>query len=212
MWSQIFQQVPEEFDRRFLAWMRGVEDLLLVKLADWSPSVAEAQVYAESIDQSMPKDLSVYYESAYPFGRLRDGWRKWNGRQVEYRRLWGRALTDRLGVEPAHAQAIAESAPPLWPIYCLEKERDIVGFVGENDAIAIIELDPSNSGKARPLAMGLRNYFLAEIAAESLAEDRVQVDLGTWRDHPAVRDISGWPAAPSAPGHVSLTLGSLERP
>lgn len=94
MWSQILQEAPEEFDQRFLTWMRGVEGLLLVKLADSSPSAAEAQVYAASIDQPIPKDLRLYYESAHPFGRLWDGWRKWNGRQVEYRKLWGRALID----------------------------------------------------------------------------------------------------------------------
>lgn len=122
------------------------------------------------------------------------------------------ALIDRLGVEPARARAIAGNAPPLWPIYCLEKERDIVGFVWENDAIAVIELDPSRDGCARPLAIGLRSYFLAEIAAESLAEDQVRVDLGTLREHPAVRHVSGWPTASPTPEHVALTLGSLERP
>jgi hypothetical protein len=101
--------------------------------------------------------------------------------------------------------------PPLWPVYCLEKTHDVVGFVWRNNHIAVIELDPLKGGEGHPYAIGLRNYFLANILIELLAEDKTEVDFRKLREQREVRKVSGWPEKPPVPEHIALTLGIPQR-
>ncbi len=210
MWSKIVQEAPGKFDQQFLQWIRQLEDLLLVKLADWSPTPAEeVQRYIEIVHQPVPTELKLYYENAYPFGLLRNGWRQWHARREEYRAIWIRRLADTLSIQPAQAETMVNGSAPLWPICCLERKRDIVGFVWDNNEIAVIELDLLEGGKGKPIAIGLRNYFLANIALELLAEDKIEVDFDKLRQHPTIIEISGWPTKAPFPEHIALTLEKL---
>lgn len=207
MQSRIVKEAPGRFDQQFLQWVHQLEDLLLIKLADWFPSSAEeVRRYAKAIHQSIPEDLKLYYENAYPFGSLRDGWRRWHGRQEEYRATWIHSLVDTLGVGSNQAETLVNGSAPLWPIYCLEKKRDVVGFVWNDDEIAVIELDLLEGGRGKPIAIGLRNYFLASMTLELLAEDKIEVDFDKLRQHPTVLEVSGWPTKPPLPEHIALTL------
>lgn len=212
MWNKILQEAPDEFDQQFLLWLRELEKRLLVKIADWHPSPAEQiQWYAEIVSQHIPRDLKTYYDDAYPFDLWRDGWRKWNQRREEYQIAWTRSLVDRLGIVPNEARVLVSNCPPLWPIDCLGKRHDVVGFIWKNDTLAVIELDLQAGGRGKPVAIGLRNYFLSRIAIELLAEDIIEVDFDELAQHPTVLRFSGWPKK-SSPEHIALSINrSLQR-
>jgi hypothetical protein len=200
------QEAPNEFNQQFLMWLRELEQRLLVKLADWHPSpVEQVQEYAGIINQHVPRDLEIYYASAYPFGLLRDGWRKWKQRREEYQVAWMYSLVNMLGIELNEAEVLVSTSPVLWPIDCLGEKRDVAGFVQKNGELAVIELDLQAGGKGKPIASGLRNYFLVCIALELLAEDLVEVNFDELAQHPTVFQISGWPKE-SSPEHIALTV------
>lgn len=207
MRNWILQNAPQEFDRQFLQWLRHLEKQLLVRLADWHPSPMEEVLrYAEAIKQDVPKALELYYDNAYPFGLLKQGWYRWHLRRNEYQATWVRYLVHELGVGFKEAEAVVNASPPIWPIDCLERKKDIVGFIWQGEQLAVIELDPGNWGGARPISIGLRSYFLTNILLEVLAEDEISVDFDTLRQHPAVIQASGWPGSVPQPKHISLTI------
>ena len=129
----VIGEAPEAFDARFLDWLRHWEDRLSVRLADWVPSSSgKVRCYADTVRQVVPADLQFYYEHAYPFGLLRDGWNRWTARIERYHIAWVRSMVDRLAMESTHAEALVAASPPLWPIYCLEQKRDVAGFVWQD--------------------------------------------------------------------------------
>jgi hypothetical protein len=203
----VIGEAPEAFDAQFLNWLRHWEDQLSVRLADWVPSSSgKVQRYADTVQQVVPADLQFYYEHAYPFGLLRDGWNSWHARIEGYHIAWVRSMVDRLAMESTHAEALVATSPPLWPIYCLEQKRDVAGFVWQDRIIAVMELDLAEGGRGRPVAVSLRNYFLTNIALELLAEDEGKITLDELRQHPEVLDASGWPTQPPFPEHIALVI------
>jgi hypothetical protein len=210
MWDQLAQQAPSGFGHEFLEWVCHLESVLSVRFGYWSPADAgEVRQYAASIGQQVPQEVSIYYEHADPVSYLVNGWHRWRERDKQYRRTWARALTEVASLRSGEARRLVNDSPPLWPLDCFEGRLDYVSFVGQNGELVVLSLSLSDRGRGKPVAIGLRNYFLSGIALEALAEDMNVMSLDEIMQHPVVLEVSGWPQEPPFPQHVALTIDAL---
>ena len=195
MWN-LLERAPKQFDQTFLQWLREMENYLSIAFADWYSSraeIEEVQEYIQALGPKVPDELLFYYQNVYPFGQARDGANRWAVQMKRYKEIWGE-----------YSEEMLIAAPPIWPIDCFHK-YDVVGFVSSSGDLAVIRLDP-RSGRGSPIAAGLRNYFLVEVAVQILAEESISdVDFDRLRSDPKVISLSGWPAN-NPPKQVALNM------
>ncbi len=203
MWY-LLDQAPGIVDEAFFRWLETVERSLAISFGDWHPSYAESlqleQVMRES-GEDVPDELQVYYSHAYPFDRIKNGAFLWAKRLQQYRAAWAERLLRR-GMTEDQVQASLSSMPALWPLDCL-RQCDTVAFQIPAGDLAIVRID-STSAVATPMAIGLRNYFLAQIGLHILAEEwDTRPDWEKQRTDPAIASLSKWPDS-NAPRHICL--------
>lgn len=203
MWY-LLETAPQTLNDRFFAWVREAEESLSVSLGTWAPSVEEADqiaFLANYFEAPIPRDLQVYYRHAYPFDRVRTGSRRWIERYQRYVDNWIEREIDR-GSSAVSVRHSASTMSVLWPIDCFHS-RDTVAFTTSENDLAVIEIDASAS-KVVPVALGLRNYFLSQVALQILAaEIDVEPDWSRLRKHPKVASLAQWPAQ-DPPRHFCL--------
>ena len=205
MW-ELLNQAPERLDDTFFQWIRAVETTLGTTFADWDPSDEERRQIKHlcwAADQTIPNELQVYYDHAYPFDRVKDGAAKWVARSMQYAEIWAEQLRHK-GVTEGQADELVSSAPLLWPVDCFHR-FDTVAFRTSYELLAVIQID-SLSAQAVPVALGLRNYFLAQVALQMLAHEADSEPVWTeQRTYPAIAAITNWPET-APPLHVCLQL------
>lgn len=208
MANRVLNEAPPRFDRQFLSWVRSLEDTLLVRLASWYPADTEGiRQHTHITGQQVATELQEYYAVADPFGSIENGWHWWYEREQKYKNMWLNALVDMQKTTPGEGQRLINASPPLWPIDCFDRALDRVGFIWQDDRLAIMELSLEKHGSGTPFSIGLRNYFLRDIVMETLAEEKpATLLLNEQHLHSA---ISGWPEIPPFPEHVALTIGKL---
>jgi hypothetical protein len=209
--DRILGEAPPGFSQRFLSWVRSLEDTLLVRFASWYPADAEGvKQHAHITEQQMTTELQNYYRVADPFGSRENGWLWWYEREQKYRAAWLSALIDIQKVTPGEGQRLINASPPLWPIDCFDRAIDRVGFIWQDDKLAIMELCLEKFGIGSPFSVGLRNYFLRDIVLEALAEEEPKnMVFDERRKQSAISAVSGWPETLPFPEHVALTIGKL---
>lgn len=205
MWK-LLTQAPEKFDSAFLQWVRTTESILGVTFADWDPSGEEKQQIEQLVSvvgHDIPEELRVYYDHAYPFDHIKDGAARWVARSNHYASIWTQRLQHK-GLTREQAYLSVSSAPFLWPVDCF-RQIDTVAFCTANGRLAVIQID-SLSARTTPVALGLRNYFLAQIALQMLAhETDSKPDWAAKRSDPTIAAIAQWPEN-DPPLHVCLTV------
>lgn len=205
MW-ELLDQAPERLDNTFFQWVRAAETTLGITFADWDPSDEERQQIEHlgcATGEAIPNELQVYYDHAYPFDHVKDGAAKWVARLKQYADIWTERLLHK-GVKKEQADELVSSAPFLWPIDCFHR-FDTVAFCTSNGHLAVIQID-SLSAQAAPVAIGLRNYFLAQMALQVLAnETDSEPDWMEQRSRPAIAAKTNWTET-DPPLHVCLRL------
>lgn len=205
MW-ELLTDVPERLDSAFFQWVQAAEITLGITFADWDPSEEERQQIEHLVcatGETVPRELQVYYGYAYPFDHVKNGAAEWAVRAKRYTDIWAERLRQK-GIPKEQADVLVSSAQFLWPVDCFHR-FDTVAFETPNDLLAVIQID-SSSAEAVPVAVGLRNYFLAQIALQVLAnEANRKPDWAEQRSYPAIAAMTNWPET-DPPSHVSLTL------
>jgi len=205
MW-ELLNQAPERLDNAFFQWIQATETTLGITFADWDPSDEERQQIERLVcttSEAIFNELRIYYDHAYPFDHVKDGVAAWIVRSKRYADIWVERLRHQ-GLTKEQADVLVSSAPFLWPIDCFHR-FDTVAFRTSNDHLAVIQID-SLSAQAVPVAVGLRNYFLAQIALQVLAhETDSEPDWTEQRFYPAIAAMTNWPET-APPLHVCLML------
>lgn len=207
MWYLI-DQAPQGFNIGFLEWLRITEDSLSTSFADWYPSDVETQEVKQLIQwigQEVPTDLQIYYMCAYPFDRVKNGVSLWAERIERFMSVWmERQRPENWAAE--RENSLPSPIPVLWPVDCFHR-YDTVAFLTEENELAVIHVD-SLSAKATPVALGLRNYFLTQVALQILAHElNVEPNWNRLCSHPTIALLSRWPAV-DPPRHICLEAGS----
>jgi len=205
MW-ELLKDAPERLDSAFFQWVRAAESTLGITFADWDPSDEERQQIEHLVretGETMPKELGVYYDHVYPFDHVKSGAAEWAVRSKRYADIWTERLQHK-GVTREQADGLVSSAPFLWPIDCFHR-FDTVAFRTLNGILAVIQID-SLSAQSVPVALGLRNYFLAQLALQILAHEAdSEPAWAEQRSHPAINAITNWPET-DPPLHVCMQL------
>ena len=148
--------------------------------------------------------MQIYYMHAYPFDGVKNAASLWAERIERFTRIW----VERQRCEDWTADQednLSSSIPVLWPVDCF-RQYDTVAFLTERGDLAVIHID-ALSAKATPVAMGLRNYFLTQIALQILADElNVEPNWDRLCSHPAIASLSRWPVV-NPPRHICLEAG-----
>ncbi len=205
MW-ELLKDAPERLDSAFFQWVRAAESTLGITFADWDPSDEERQQIEHLVretGETMPKELGLSYDHVYPFDHVKSGAAEWAVRSKRYAHIWTERLQHK-GVTREQADGLVSSAPFLWPIDCFHR-FDTVAFRTLNGILAVIQID-SLSAQSVPVALGLRNYFLAQLALQILAHEAdSEPAWAEQRSHPAINAITNWPET-DPPLHVCMQL------
>jgi len=205
MW-ELLNQAPERLDNTFFQWVRAAETTLGITFADWDPSDEERRQIEHlgcATSETIPNELQVYYDHAYPFDHVKNGAAEWVARSKQYDSVWTERLRHK-GMTQEQADELVSSAPFLWPVDCFHR-FDTVAFRTSNGLLAVIQID-SLSAQAVPVALGLKSYFLAQLALEILAYETDSEPAWTeQRSYPAIAAMTHWPET-DPPLHVCLQL------
>lgn len=191
---------PKIFDSQFIEWLREVSDRLMISLLDPDPMTTEDKEALKMLYGQPHPELKILYQYTNPWGGYSNGVLRWE--QVVTR-----------AVERTQPLVIREESPmngesdplkpALWPV-SLGSEVDIGAFIDQRGRLAVVGL-PVRRGLARPLALGLRNYFVGMALAEALADRRDYDRLDEALSDPDVIAAFGWPTT-DPPNHPVLFL------
>lgn len=191
---QLLDSYPNKFDDNFIQWLKNIESALLVSFCDWNPSDEEFLQIRQLIQHlggEVPHDLQIYYNHAYPFDGIKNGVQHWVGRLGRYRETWAEWQRAR-GVATEHRQESFSMMQPLWPVDCFHR-FDTVAFQLPDGNLAVMHID-AQSAKATPAGIGLRNYFLAQVALYTMAAEMdMEPDWQRQLSHPTIASLVQWP-------------------
>jgi len=181
------QHPPTAFGKDFLEWLHTISSSLLITFVDPSPMDESDLSWLQNTYGVPHPELRTLYQFSNPWGGYADGpmiWEKIITRAYSRYELLFQYKREDL-------KSIRLSSPVLWPVMISDKQ-DIAAFVDQHERLAVVEISDEKV-PMRPLSVGLRNYFVANVIAEILlGEDRYQYFRDAWID-PLVTEAAAWP-------------------
>jgi hypothetical protein len=203
MWY-LLDSAPEQLDDNFFRWLQTTETALSISFGDWNPSNEEAlqiNEFLSEISQEIPRHLRMYYDHAYPFDRVKHGASLWRQRLERYKELWAEQQLRR-GLPAEQVQEALSTMPVLWPVDCFHR-YDTVAFQTPKGDLAIVHID-APSAIATGITVGLRDYFMAQVALYIVASELdIEPEWNELLSHPMIASFARWPDEDS-PRHICL--------
>lgn len=154
---------PTAFGKEFIKWLDVISSKYLVTFVTPLPMDQSDLQILQSRYGIPHSSLQIFYQYCNPWGNYAHGPIIW---EKVISRVYGRCEQFFKDKSINFQIERLRLAPSIWPIM-LGKNKDIAAFTDQYKRLALIEIS-NEIVPARPLSIGLENYFISIAIAELL--------------------------------------------